>query len=241
MTTVLAAIPYTTFPTIELGPLSLRTFGLMVALGVLLGAWLAARYGEEPRHPPRHHLQPGHADGAGWRHRLPHHLGALAHSSELDSPFDAFAIWQGGLQFSGGFVFAVHRRLSRVPALEPAHPVAQPRRLRLRARPSASPSVAIGCYSVGEHFGSRHRPSSSACATRAGRVREGTLGTDAAPRGPGVPPDRALRAALPARALRRAHVPAAPAPPAATMPGTAMADLLRVLRRGSLRSPTPCA
>ena len=35
---VLASIPYTTFPDIELGPLTLRTFGLMVALGVLIGA-----------------------------------------------------------------------------------------------------------------------------------------------------------------------------------------------------------
>ena len=43
---MLAAIPYTTFPTIELGPLELRTFGLMVALGVLLGTWIAARNAE---------------------------------------------------------------------------------------------------------------------------------------------------------------------------------------------------
>ena len=44
---MLSSIPYTTFPEIEIGPLSLRTFGLVVAVGVLLGAWLAARYGEE--------------------------------------------------------------------------------------------------------------------------------------------------------------------------------------------------
>ena len=31
----------------------------------------------------------------------------LSHLDELDSPLDAIAIWQGGLQFSGGFVFAV--------------------------------------------------------------------------------------------------------------------------------------
>ena len=31
----------------------------------------------------------------------------LTHLDELDSPLEAFAIWQGGLQFSGGFVFAV--------------------------------------------------------------------------------------------------------------------------------------
>ena len=40
MPPVLAAIPYTTFPTIDLGVVEIRTFGLMVALGVMLGAVL---------------------------------------------------------------------------------------------------------------------------------------------------------------------------------------------------------
>ena len=40
---MLAAIPYTTFP--EIGPI--RTFGLFVGIGVLLGAWIAGRYIEE--------------------------------------------------------------------------------------------------------------------------------------------------------------------------------------------------
>jgi prolipoprotein diacylglyceryltransferase len=42
-----AVIPYETFPKIALGPLELRTFGVMVGLGVLIGAWLAARYIEQ--------------------------------------------------------------------------------------------------------------------------------------------------------------------------------------------------
>ncbi len=50
---MLAAIPYTTFPDIELGPLTLRTFGLMVGLGVLLGAWIAGRYIEAHADIPR--------------------------------------------------------------------------------------------------------------------------------------------------------------------------------------------
>src|SRR5688500_17772695 len=44
---VLAIIPYKTFPTIAIGPLELRTFGVMVGVGVLLGAWMAARYIEQ--------------------------------------------------------------------------------------------------------------------------------------------------------------------------------------------------
>ena len=41
---MLAAIPYTTFPTIDLGFVELRTFGLLVGIGVLLGAAIAGRY-----------------------------------------------------------------------------------------------------------------------------------------------------------------------------------------------------
>jgi prolipoprotein diacylglyceryltransferase len=44
---MLAVIPYETFPIIKLGPLELRTFGLMVGIGVLLGAYVAARYIEK--------------------------------------------------------------------------------------------------------------------------------------------------------------------------------------------------
>ena len=44
---MLATIPYETFPKITLGPLELRTFGVMVGLGVLIGAWVAARYIEQ--------------------------------------------------------------------------------------------------------------------------------------------------------------------------------------------------
>ena len=42
-----AVIPYTTFPIIPIGPIQLRTFGLMVGIGVLVGAWVAARYVEQ--------------------------------------------------------------------------------------------------------------------------------------------------------------------------------------------------
>src|SRR5687767_9560316 len=47
MGVVIAAIPYETYPEISIGPLTLRTFGLFVAVGVLVGAWFAARYAEE--------------------------------------------------------------------------------------------------------------------------------------------------------------------------------------------------
>ena len=44
---MLAVIPYKTFPLITIGPFELRTFGLMVGLGVLVGAYVAARFIED--------------------------------------------------------------------------------------------------------------------------------------------------------------------------------------------------
>jgi phosphatidylglycerol:prolipoprotein diacylglycerol transferase len=106
MAPVLAAIPYTTFPTIDLGFVSLRTFGLVVAIGVLIGAWCAARYGEEHRIPrdTTYSLAMRMVVAGVIGSRI---TWALTHTDELSSPWEAFAIWQGGLQFSGGFVFAV--------------------------------------------------------------------------------------------------------------------------------------
>jgi phosphatidylglycerol---prolipoprotein diacylglyceryl transferase len=170
---VLAAIPYTTFPTIELGPLSLRTFGLVVAIGVLIGAWLAARYGEE------HGIPRDTTYSLAMRMVLAGVIGSritwvLSHTSDLDSPLDAFAIWQGGLQFSGGFVFAViagypvYRHWNRLTRWHSLDGYAYGLSIGLGIG-------RIGCYSVGEHFG---RVTSFALGVRydGGSVREGSLG-----------------------------------------------------------------
>ena len=103
---VFAAIPYTTFPTIELGPLNLRTFGLMVALGVLLGAWIAAsyaeKYGVERDETYRVATWMVLAGIVGSRLTW-----AATHTDQIDSPIDVIAIWEGGIQFSGGFIAAL--------------------------------------------------------------------------------------------------------------------------------------
>ena len=169
---VIGAIPYTTFPTIEIGPLSLRTFGLVVAIGVLLGAWLAARYGEE------HGIPRDTTYSLAMRMVVAGVIGsritwALTHLDELDSPLEAFAIWEGGLQFSGGFVFAIiagfpmyrhWNRLTRWHSLD-----------GFALGLSIGHAIGrIGCYAVGEHFG---RETSFALGTRydGGSVREDFL------------------------------------------------------------------
>ena len=166
---MLAAIPYTTFPTIDLGPLSLRTFGAVVAAGVLLGAWLAARYGEE------HGIPRDTTYSLAMRMVVAGVVGSritwvASHLDELDGPIDAIAIWEGGLQFSGGFVFAViagypvYRHWNRLTRWHSLDGYAYGLTIGLAIG-------RIGCYSVGEHFG---RESSFPLAVRydGGSTRE---------------------------------------------------------------------
>jgi phosphatidylglycerol:prolipoprotein diacylglycerol transferase len=174
MAPVLAAIPYTTFPTIDLGFVSLRTFGLVVAIGVLIGAWCAARYGEEHRIPrdTTYSLAMRMVVAGVIGSRI---TWALTHTDELSSPWEAFAIWQGGLQFSGGFVFAViagypvYRHWNRLTRWHSLDGYAYGLAIGLGIG-------RIGCYAVGEHFGGE---TSFPLAVRfdGGSVRETTLGT----------------------------------------------------------------
>jgi phosphatidylglycerol:prolipoprotein diacylglycerol transferase len=149
---VLTAIPYTTFPTIELGPLSLRTFGVVVAIGVLVGAWLAARYGEE------YGIPRDTTYSLAMRMVVVGVIGSritwvVTHWDDLESPVDAIAIWKGGLQFSGGFVFAViagypvYRHWNRLTRWHSLDGYAYGLAIGLGIG-------RIGCYAVGEHFGS---------------------------------------------------------------------------------------
>jgi phosphatidylglycerol:prolipoprotein diacylglycerol transferase len=170
---VLADIPYTTFPQIELGPLELRTFGFVVAVGVLIGAWLAARHGE------RFGVPRDTTYALAMRMVIVGVIGSrltwvLSHTEDVDSPLDVIAVWKGGLQFSGGFLFAViagfpvYRKWNRLTRWHSLDGYAY----------GLSIGLAIGriaCYSVGEHFG---RLTSFPLGVRydGGSVRESTLG-----------------------------------------------------------------
>ena len=169
---MLAAIPYTTFPEIALGPITLRTFGIMVAIGVLLGATLASRYGE------RFGVSADDMISLATRMVVAGVVGSritwvLTHLDQVDSPIDVIAVWEGGLQFSGGFIAAVavglptFRRWERVQ--------------RWRVLDGCAFGLAvglaigrIGCYSVGEHLGG---PTGFFLGTRydGGDTREGPL------------------------------------------------------------------
>ncbi len=170
---VLAAIPYTTFPQISLGPLELRTFGLVVAIGVLIGAWLAARYGEGYGIPrdTTYSLAMRMVVAGVLGSRL---TWVLSHLESVHSPVDVIAIWEGGLQFSGGFVVAVlagypiYRHWNRLTRWHSLDGYAYGLTIGLAIG-------RIGCYSVGEHFGGL---TTFALGVRydGGSVRESTLG-----------------------------------------------------------------
>lgn len=143
----LAAIPYYTFP--KIGPFN--TFGLFVAAGVLVGAVVGKR-----------HLDRTGIDGEpfyrfAWVAAVCGIVGArLAYvisnfGDYASNPLRVFALWEGGLSFSGGLVLAA---------------VVAPfwvRRAKMPARPfldgaALGLSVGLGvgrwgCISVGEHFG----------------------------------------------------------------------------------------
>lgn len=151
MLPALAAIPYTTFPTIELGPITLRTFGIMVALGVVAGITVAARLGEEVGRPADDTISLGVklvvAGVVGARLTW-----VLTHLDQIDSPLDVVAVWEGGLQFSGGFIGAV---LVGLPVF-----LRWDRLTRWRMLDRCMLGLAlglaigrIGCYAVGEHLG----------------------------------------------------------------------------------------
>lgn len=179
---MLAAIPYTTFPTIALGPLELRTFGLMVGVGVLLGGYVAGRYAEARGGVPREDTY-----GIATRMVIAGVVGArltwvVTHLDEIDSALDVIAVWEGGLQFSGGFVGAI---IFGNPFLRRLPRIARWRSLDGYAWGLAAGLAIgrIGCYSVGEHFGGE---TSFFLASRydGGSVRESTL--DGVPLVPGT-------------------------------------------------------
>jgi phosphatidylglycerol---prolipoprotein diacylglyceryl transferase len=146
-----AGIPYVPFPTIELGPVTIQVFGLCVALGVLLGGWVTARRNARLGIPTEQTekiviaLVLVGVVGA----RL---LWVLTNLDAIRSPIDVIAVWDGGLQFSGGFIAAL--------LLSPYLVRNMSKEQRWHLLDGAAIGLAIGmivgrigCLAVGEHLG----------------------------------------------------------------------------------------
>jgi phosphatidylglycerol:prolipoprotein diacylglycerol transferase len=167
---VFAAIPYETFPEL---PLGLRTFGLMVALGVLIGARVGSSYSE------RFGVNREDTYRTGTLMVLAGIIGSrltwvATHTDQIDNPIDVIAIWEGGIQFAGGFIAALivgwpmFRRWTVVQRWHVLNGYAWGLTLGVAIG-------RIGCYAVGEHFG---RQTDFFLGTRyeGGEVREPFLG-----------------------------------------------------------------
>ncbi|HZK49658.1 MAG TPA: prolipoprotein diacylglyceryl transferase family protein, partial [Thermoleophilia bacterium] len=124
-------MPYRTFEMITLGPLHLRTWGMLVALGILAGAFLAVRIA------PSRGIQ---ADRL-WTLTVVVALAGVLGSKVLWAlqpdligetiahPLRLVAIWQGGLTFIGGLLAAVvagvlYARRAMLPVFDTADVVA---------------------------------------------------------------------------------------------------------------------
>ena len=134
---VLASIPSPGANSISIGPLELRAYGLMIALGVLAAVWMSqhrwAARGGNPEDISRVALWAVPAGLIGAR--LYH---VITDWKKFDSGgwLDAFAIWKGGLGIPGGMtagvlvgLWAIRRqRMNRgetLAAMVPALPLAQ--------------------------------------------------------------------------------------------------------------------
>nr|WP_274387742.1 prolipoprotein diacylglyceryl transferase [Salsipaludibacter albus] len=150
---MLAQVPYHTFPDFQLGPLTIRTFGLMVALGIILGVVVAARY------VANRGIDPDEYTSLATKVAIVGLIGArvtwvLSHLEEIQSPIDVIAVWEGGMQFSGALIFGAIATWwwSRGNYDDDAD--------RWAVLDGTALGVAIGlcvgrigCMAVGEHFG----------------------------------------------------------------------------------------
>ncbi|MBI2574346.1 prolipoprotein diacylglyceryl transferase [Candidatus Woesearchaeota archaeon] len=143
-------IPYKTFSTVELGFLKLHVWGLFVAIGFLVGIFLAAR--EARRRKLDHEII---YDVAPWI-ILGSIIGArlvflIENPWAVTGFIDIVSVWKGGMAFHGGFFGALIAGLIFVKR----------RKIRLwKYADAAAPSIAIGhaigrvgCFVTGLHIG----------------------------------------------------------------------------------------
>ena len=134
---MIAALPSPSSGTLELGPLNLNAYGLMIALGVIAAVWITGRRLERAGIGTRDDIGsvamwavPAGVIGARLYHV------ATSWDRFADQPGDIVKIWEGGLGIPGGIalgvivgLWAARRRglpmAGTLTAVAPALPVAQ--------------------------------------------------------------------------------------------------------------------
>ncbi|MEY4773129.1 MAG: prolipoprotein diacylglyceryl transferase [Planctomycetota bacterium] len=139
-----------------------RAFGVMVALGFLLGSWilgrLAARYGHDPKGDPQRYasitswIVIGVILGARLMYVVVETLqGSQVGQGFLEDPLSIFYVWQGGLVMYGGMLGAIGFGMFRAWQLgvAPVHALD----LGLVAGFVGQAIGRVGCLLVGDDHG----------------------------------------------------------------------------------------
>ena len=143
---------FTKITDIALGPFTVQAWGTMVALGMLIGLWLTLKEAKRKKVDKETVL-----DTFFWM-MLAAILGSrvlyviLFWRDFVDSPLDAFKIWEGGLVLLGGVLSAIGVlwfmcRKKGIPMLKMTDTMA----------PGLAAGICcgrIGCYLIGDHIGS---------------------------------------------------------------------------------------
>lgn len=100
-------IPYIEFTSFKLGPLTIQVWGLLVALGIVVGAWVSSKMAKHRGQDPKLIL-----DLATWviiaamvGARIVYYVYEPA--ALIADPLEFFRVWHGGMSVMGGFLGAV--------------------------------------------------------------------------------------------------------------------------------------
>jgi prolipoprotein diacylglyceryl transferase len=105
---LLASIPSPSTKQIEIGPLNLRAYGLMIALGVFAAVWLAQKRWQAMGHDPEDFVYVAmRAVPAGLIGARLYHVITDWQRFDNGEWADAFKIWEGGLGIPGGMLAGV--------------------------------------------------------------------------------------------------------------------------------------
>ncbi|MBK7874718.1 MAG: prolipoprotein diacylglyceryl transferase [Planctomycetes bacterium] len=142
--------------------LPLRSFGVMLAAGFLLGSWvftkLAERHGDDPEHDPARYsaitmwILIGVVVGARLHYVIVQILRGDEDEHFLQNPLEMLKVWHGGLSMYGGMFGAIFfgmwkAKKEKVRALHALD-------LGLIAGMLGQAVGRVGCYLVGDDYGS---------------------------------------------------------------------------------------